>query len=473
MIEGEATPCCHALDRPHVVEADVHGRAALACWSVGGDARVGASTGPPAVMTVSPSTASRNSGSEAGRDLRDPEVHRLGRRQWCRRRQSIWVSLPPCVEPALDRGVQPRVGLVCGCGEVDRVQRPGLRAGRDARQRRRVHQQQARARRLGRRGTHPHQHRDPHRRRCGPRGRPRPGRACPRCPSAAPRPRRRPRPGPAVRSGRTSSGRSIAPSTLSTTTSVVGPSRAGEGEDPPPAPATGDRASETEDERGRGRARRMAVPIVPGVTGGILGASPWARRPDPAGRTPARCTTDSAFKPFALLLLIPVVLIASGLMAHRASRRRSWAPPWASSGSTTRSRRWAPTSPGSPRFPERSTIYANDGKTVLATVYLDNREIVHLKNISQSAQEAVLAIEDSGFYQHGAAQLDLAAARHDRERARRRGRGGRLDHHPAAREEHAGPRPLRPDASSGSSRSSRWRSASRRSTRRTRSSRCT
>jgi monofunctional biosynthetic peptidoglycan transglycosylase len=55
-----------------------------------------------------------------------------------------------------------------------------------------------------------------------------------------------------------------------------------------------------------------------------------------------------------------------------------------------------------PHFPERSTIYAEDG-SVLATIYLDeNREIVHLDQIAPIAQKAVLAIEDDGFYQHGA-----------------------------------------------------------------------
>ena len=91
-----------------------------------------------------------------------------------------------------------------------------------------------------------------------------------------------------------------------------------------------------------------------------------------------------------------------------------------------------------PRFPERSTIYANDGKTVLATVYLDNREIVQLDRSASVARQAVLAIEDSDFYQHGAAQLVLADPGGDRERARRAGRRGRLDDHAAAREEHPG-----------------------------------
>jgi membrane peptidoglycan carboxypeptidase len=56
-----------------------------------------------------------------------------------------------------------------------------------------------------------------------------------------------------------------------------------------------------------------------------------------------------------------------------------------------------------PKFPERSTIYASDGKTVLAQVYLDeNREIVHLDEVSEVARTAVLVAEDDGFYEHGA-----------------------------------------------------------------------
>jgi len=58
-----------------------------------------------------------------------------------------------------------------------------------------------------------------------------------------------------------------------------------------------------------------------------------------------------------------------------------------------------------PHFPERSTIYATDG-SVLATLYLDqNRTIVHLKQIAPIAREAVLAIEDDRFYEHGALNI--------------------------------------------------------------------
>ena len=54
-----------------------------------------------------------------------------------------------------------------------------------------------------------------------------------------------------------------------------------------------------------------------------------------------------------------------------------------------------------PHFPERSTIYASDG-SVLATLFLDeNRDVVHLSRIAPIARQAVLAIEDDGFYAHG------------------------------------------------------------------------
>jgi penicillin-binding protein 1A len=55
-----------------------------------------------------------------------------------------------------------------------------------------------------------------------------------------------------------------------------------------------------------------------------------------------------------------------------------------------------------PRFPERSVIYAKDG-SILATVYLnENRRIVKLANVAPIARDAVIAIEDDGFYEHGA-----------------------------------------------------------------------
>jgi len=125
-------------------------------------------------------------------------------------------------------------------------------------------------------------------------------------------------------------------------------------------------------------------------------ASSGPRRADP------RPLNDRlAFKPFAILLLIPVVLIAAGLTAIVI------APPFLGAGAGVKRLDAKITALGAgftriPRFPERSTIYARDGKTVLATVYLDNRELVSLKDVSKPAKEAVLASEDSNFYRHGA-----------------------------------------------------------------------
>ena len=53
-----------------------------------------------------------------------------------------------------------------------------------------------------------------------------------------------------------------------------------------------------------------------------------------------------------------------------------------------------------PPFPQRSTIYAADG-SVLATVADENRALVPLSEVPKVARDAVLAIEDDGFYDHG------------------------------------------------------------------------
>ena len=50
---------------------------------------------------------------------------------------------------------------------------------------------------------------------------------------------------------------------------------------------------------------------------------------------------------------------------------------------------------------QRSVIYAADGKTALATIWLDeNRRVVGLKDIPQRVRKAVIAIEDDRFFQH-------------------------------------------------------------------------
>jgi penicillin-binding protein 1A len=55
---------------------------------------------------------------------------------------------------------------------------------------------------------------------------------------------------------------------------------------------------------------------------------------------------------------------------------------------------------------QRSVIYAADGKTALATIWLDeNRRVVALKDIPKRVRNAVIAIEDDRFYQHDGVDL--------------------------------------------------------------------
>jgi len=129
--------------------------------------------------------------------------------------------------------------------------------------------------------------------------------------------------------------------------------------------------------------------------------------PPPGGRSSPRPRRDPgsvrdriSFKPIAALLLIPVILATAVLTAAVL------APPFAVAGFGLNEIRSRLDALGSdftriPRFPERSTIYAADG-SVLTRVYLDNREIVPLDAISPVARRAVLAIEDSDFFAHGA-----------------------------------------------------------------------
>ncbi|RSX55550.1 membrane carboxypeptidase [Bifidobacterium dolichotidis] len=51
-------------------------------------------------------------------------------------------------------------------------------------------------------------------------------------------------------------------------------------------------------------------------------------------------------------------------------------------------------------LPQKSTMYANDGKTVIADFYAQNREVVPLKQISTPMQQAVVAREDRRFFEH-------------------------------------------------------------------------
>ena len=131
------------------------------------------------------------------------------------------------------------------------------------------------------------------------------------------------------------------------------------------------------------------------------GSPPPGGRPAPRPSRHPRSVHDRvSFKPIAALLLIPVIFATAILTAAVLG------PPFAAAGLGVREISSRLDAMGAdftriPRFPERSTIYAADG-SVLATVYLDNREVVPLSAIAQTAQRAVLAIEDSDFFEHGA-----------------------------------------------------------------------
>jgi len=129
------------------------------------------------------------------------------------------------------------------------------------------------------------------------------------------------------------------------------------------------------------------------------------RHPAPAHRAPSDPLSDRwAFKPVALLLLLATLVASAGLLAILIS------PPFLAAGAGVQKIQGRLNADGAsftgiPRLPQRSTIYASDGKTVLARIYLDNREVVPLNRISPNVIKAVLAIEDSQFYNHGAIDL--------------------------------------------------------------------
>ena len=56
-------------------------------------------------------------------------------------------------------------------------------------------------------------------------------------------------------------------------------------------------------------------------------------------------------------------------------------------------------------YSQTTTIYANDGKTVLAEFYLQDRQPVKLAEINGDVIQATLATEDERFYDHGAVDV--------------------------------------------------------------------
>jgi penicillin-binding protein 1A len=87
----------------------------------------------------------------------------------------------------------------------------------------------------------------------------------------------------------------------------------------------------------------------------------------------------------ASVALLPLVVPAGGLARDTANKLGD-VPPLAEA---------------LPDPAQRSVIYAADGKTALATIWLDeNRRVVPLNGIPKRVRNAVIAIEDDRFYQH-------------------------------------------------------------------------
>jgi len=105
--------------------------------------------------------------------------------------------------------------------------------------------------------------------------------------------------------------------------------------------------------------------------------------------------------PFELGLIVVVILIAAGLVAA------TFLPAFASVSDVTKKVEAKLTEAESTfhriTFPQTSTMYAADEKTQIATINGgENRLLIKLKQVAPITQDAVLAIEDHDFYNHGA-----------------------------------------------------------------------
>ncbi|MBF9314780.1 penicillin-binding protein [Bifidobacteriaceae bacterium NR002] len=56
-------------------------------------------------------------------------------------------------------------------------------------------------------------------------------------------------------------------------------------------------------------------------------------------------------------------------------------------------------------LPQKSRLYASDGKTIIATFYAQNRTVVPLRRISQYMQQAMVAREDRRFFEHSGVDM--------------------------------------------------------------------
>ncbi|MEX0753543.1 MAG: transglycosylase domain-containing protein [Actinomycetota bacterium] len=127
-------------------------------------------------------------------------------------------------------------------------------------------------------------------------------------------------------------------------------------------------------------------------------------RPKPGGRSPSGPRDPDRPRPLFYIvmpfLFVLTILLCAGVIALMVAPAIIGADATVK-GINERLRIEGSTFRRLPAPPQRSTIYASDGTTELATVYLTfNREIVPLEEIPKKVQNAVLAIEDRDFYEH-------------------------------------------------------------------------
>lgn len=113
-----------------------------------------------------------------------------------------------------------------------------------------------------------------------------------------------------------------------------------------------------------------------------------------------RRSTPGASRPLMLLAaFVATSLVGGALFAGL------FIPAVGATGAMTRSSvdyfNSLPSELSRPPLAEQSTMYASDGKTVIARFYDENRITVPLSRIAPVMRRAIMAIEDSRFYDHG------------------------------------------------------------------------
>ncbi len=438
--------------------------------------RVCRTTGPAAVWTVSPSTGQGSPGTEAAATCAMPR-RAPPRRAAVGPAEPSCVSLLPGVEPPLDRGARARVGLV-GCARSIGSERPGLRARRDPREGRGVHQQEAAARRLRRRRPHPGQHRDLHGRRSGSPSATRVlARAFPRCSSCSTTTAPSASAWSSAASGSRYRGRSIAPSTLITPRVTLGAGsrprarrRAAEA-----ARRDGRRAAQRRrpGERREGTRATHGLPSYREAGGVSLGASHGHVQTTPPGGPPPPqrpFRLQAVRGPAAGARCAPV---ASGLMAmvHRATLRGRGRGREADRHQAHGAGRRLHADPPVPASARRST--RRTARPSLPRSTWTIASLCPAKNVSKPRATGRPRHRGLQFLQARRVELDVArcAPPSANVRAGRSSRAPPPSPSSSSRTRSAWIRTTGP--SNASSRSWPWRSASSRSTRRTRSSSCT